>query len=148
MSASRAGQKASALQAWARILLKPELGRVAEACQLLEQVALETIQMGGTYSQAQSKGCKNSCCCLLLDAKPAGSLMIQSLTCFPFITKLSNDGWGLQAACLMLSGVGVWGCPLLVFEHFRLSCCLLGWVWCGTVVGQLWLTLPCVLLGM
>lgn len=70
MRASRAGQKASALQAWARILLKPELGRVAEACQLLEQVALETIQMGGTYSQAQSKGCKNSCCCLLLDAKP------------------------------------------------------------------------------
>lgn len=57
VSANRPGQKAKSLQAWARILLKPELGRVTEACQLLEQVALDTIQQGGNYSQAQSKRC-------------------------------------------------------------------------------------------
>lgn len=45
--------KAQAFQAWASILLKPELGRVAEACQLLEQVALEKVQLGGSYAQAQ-----------------------------------------------------------------------------------------------
>ena len=57
LSASRPGQKGRALQAWARILVKPELGRVTEACHLLEQVALDTIQQGGNYSQAQSKYC-------------------------------------------------------------------------------------------
>lgn len=61
LGASRPGQKASALQAWARILLKPELGRVTEACLLLEQVALDTIQAGGSYSQAQGKGCPTPC---------------------------------------------------------------------------------------
>ena len=48
-------QKGSALQAWARILLKPQLGRVVEACQLLEQVALDSVQQGGSYSEAKSK---------------------------------------------------------------------------------------------
>lgn len=61
VSANRPGQKAKALQAWARILLKPELGRVTEACHLLEEVALGAIQQGGNYSQAQGKhwsGCQ------------------------------------------------------------------------------------------
>lgn len=48
-------RKGSALQAWARILLKPELGRVVEACQLLEQVAFDSVQQGGSYSESQSK---------------------------------------------------------------------------------------------
>ena len=48
-------EKAASLQAWARILLKPELGRVVEACQLLEQVALEKVQLGGSYASAQGK---------------------------------------------------------------------------------------------
>lgn len=60
MTANRPGQKAKALQAWARILMKPELGRVGEACQLMEQVALDTIQLGGNYSQAQSKHSNDS----------------------------------------------------------------------------------------
>lgn len=57
LSGNRPGQKGRALQAWAHILLKPELRRVSEACHLLEQVALDTIQQGGNYSQAQSKHC-------------------------------------------------------------------------------------------
>ena len=52
---SNAREKATSLQAWARILLKPELRRVVEACQLLEQVAIEKVQLGGSYAQAQSK---------------------------------------------------------------------------------------------
>ena len=67
-------EKATSLQAWARILLKPELGRVVEACQLLEQVALEKVQLGGSYASAQGKvlaDCSMSshdtaaACCLL-----------------------------------------------------------------------------------
>ncbi|KAL0037384.1 hypothetical protein WJX79_005166 [Trebouxia sp. C0005] len=50
---SEAKEKAASHQAWARILLKPELGRVVEACQLLEQVALEKVQLGGSYASAQ-----------------------------------------------------------------------------------------------
>ena len=66
MTASTSGQKAKALQAWAHILLKPELGRVIEACQLLEQVALDTIQQGGKFSQAQGKQLVSAtaACCL------------------------------------------------------------------------------------
>ncbi len=52
---SEAKEKAASHQAWARILLKPELGRVVEACQLLEQVALEKVQLGGSYASAQGK---------------------------------------------------------------------------------------------
>ncbi len=52
---SEATEKAASHQAWARILLKPELGRVVEACQLLEQVALEKVQLGGSYASAQGK---------------------------------------------------------------------------------------------
>ena len=44
-------EKASSLRAWARILVKPELGRVVEACQLLEQVAIDKVQLGGSYAQ-------------------------------------------------------------------------------------------------
>ncbi|KAL0052516.1 hypothetical protein WJX82_003322 [Trebouxia sp. C0006] len=50
---SEVKEKAASHQAWARILLKPELGRVVEACQLLEQVALEKVQLGGSYASAQ-----------------------------------------------------------------------------------------------
>lgn len=80
VSGNRAGQKGWALQAWARILLKPELGRVTEACHLLEQVALESIQQGRNYSQAQSKHCVSTqnysgviVCC--------SSMMIVSMLC-------------------------------------------------------------------
>ena len=52
---SEVKEKAASHQAWARILLKPELGRVVEACQLLEQVALEKVQLGGSYASAQGK---------------------------------------------------------------------------------------------
>ncbi|DBA82648.1 hypothetical protein WJX77_007258 [Trebouxia sp. C0004] len=50
---SEAKEKAASHQAWASILLKPELGRVVEACQLLEQVAHEKVQLGGSYASAQ-----------------------------------------------------------------------------------------------
>ena len=46
-------EKEAAQQAWAKILLKPELRRAAEACQLLEQTALDKLKSNGTYQQAR-----------------------------------------------------------------------------------------------
>ena len=48
-------EKERSLQSWARILLKPELGRIVEACQLLEQVAVEKMQLDGSYAEVQSE---------------------------------------------------------------------------------------------
>ena len=55
-------EKAAAQQAWARILLKPELRRASEACQILEQTAQDHIKSGGTYQQAA--GMLHICCSL------------------------------------------------------------------------------------
>ena len=62
------GEKGAALQSWARILLKPELGRVVEACQILEQLALEQVQHGAAFPAAQGQmaafaanGCLEDC---------------------------------------------------------------------------------------
>lgn len=53
LSNTSPSERATAQQAWARILLKPELRRVAEACHILEQTALDSIKSGGTYQQAK-----------------------------------------------------------------------------------------------
>lgn len=46
-------EKETMQQSWARILLKPELRRASEACQVLEQTALDKLQAGGTIQQAR-----------------------------------------------------------------------------------------------
>ena len=46
-------EKEAMQQSWARILLKSELRRASEACQVLEQAALDKLQAGGTFQQAR-----------------------------------------------------------------------------------------------
>lgn len=53
LSQTSSSEKAAAQQAWAKILLRPELRRAAEACHILEQAALDSLNSGGTYRQAQ-----------------------------------------------------------------------------------------------
>ena len=48
-------EKAASQQTWARILLKPELRRASEACQVLEQTALDMVQAGASYQQARGQ---------------------------------------------------------------------------------------------
>ena len=81
---SNSREKATSLQSWARILLKPELGRIVEACQLLEQVAIEKVQLGGSYAQAQSKSTAAVLCSMKAAVAAAAKLCASMLSHLTF----------------------------------------------------------------